>query len=99
MPAPENDPNFTIQRLNQKINADQVEFARMQDDCEKMQAALERKKASEQLAAWAIDRAIETRKAGGQPVTSADVIADAAAYTDWIATFKHDAAQPAETIQ
>lgn len=95
MGAPENDPQYTIQRLNQKINADQVEMAKLQEDAQLMQAALERKKASEQLAAWAIDRAIETRKAIGVGFVARDVIADATAYTDWIATFK----QPQETTE
>lgn len=98
MGAPENDPSYPIQRLNKKINDDQVEMAKMQSDCEKMQAALERKKASEQLAAWAIDRAIETLK--NSAPTPASVIDTAKQYCDWIMSLRENEDAPAqETLQ
>lgn len=84
---PEQDPQYMIERLNAKINADAIEMEKMRDDCVAMQAALERKKASEQLAAWAIDRAIETLKKS-ENVTAADVMKIAGDYCDWIATFR-----------
>lgn len=105
MGAPENDPQFTIARLNKKINEDQVEMAKMMEDCQTMQARLERKKATEQLAAWAIDRAIETirhREEGSEVKSNAEsVIAIADQYCTWIAGFKQDEITPekVETIQ
>lgn len=106
MATPEADQSYTIARLNQKINADQVEMAKMLEDAQLMQAALERKKVSEQLAAWAIDRAIETVKldtakaATKEDVTAFDdaVIAIATKYTNWIATFKQEPITEQQTV-
>lgn len=88
MSSPEADPQFTIARLNKKINDDQLEIARMLEDNQLMQAALESKKASEQLAAWAIDRAIETHKyAKDTAPTPETVMESATKYLDYIACF------------
>ncbi len=40
-------------------------------------------KLDEQIKAWAIDRAIETLKVGGNPVKGADVITLAGEYAEW----------------
>jgi len=51
---------------------------------------------TEQLKAWALDRAIETLKIGGNPITGADVMATAESFCEWVYSPETDLEEAAE---
>jgi hypothetical protein len=55
-----------------------------QDSAKELDEKLQERKHSEQLAGWAIDRALETAKLSPRHMTAKEVIEEAATYCAWI---------------